>query len=453
MENNWVKDYVNKLLNCDIKKDAIKLRDAKLQYINKPLYKYCSVCENAKRDENTIDYNIDNLEKDLLYFQSPIKFNDPFDCFIGFSETKTVKDFLIRDLKAKKQYNEDNKQIIELLFSDDKYNFTIDEEDFYLALKSLMSVYFNEDDPMQKICTDVFTTIHKNHPYIFAKLINKQPLTILDRQIFIDILFQNEKYINILNSNTNSSLSIPLFQYEMKLKQELIASETFIEDNDDTFSIINIFIELSNAINGNNVQPKDFDRLKENFNSASKETLHKIRTIVSDLFKITCFSEHNDSNLMWSHYANKHYGFCLEYDFTATLTTPRYKDLLTAQLLLLPVEYSNKRPLLSDTLLSYSTFMYYKKHKSVPTPDLSKLILSLLRKGENWGYEKEWRIIDFMSKDNFMKLPPPRKIFLGVNIEDSTKCRLLDIATKKKIPVYQMYLAPNNYKLDYYKIQ
>jgi hypothetical protein len=32
--------------------------------------------------------------------------------------------------------------------------------------------------------------------------------------------------------------------------------------------------------------------------------------------KITCFSEELFSMPMWSHYANNHKGFCIEYDFT-----------------------------------------------------------------------------------------------------------------------------------------
>ena len=41
----------------------------------------------------------------------------------------------------------------------------------------------------------------------------------------------------------------------------------------------------------------------------SMENIGKIGTIVS------CFSEVNDSIVIWSHYANNHKGFCLEYDF------------------------------------------------------------------------------------------------------------------------------------------
>ena len=37
--------------------------------------------------------------------------------------------------------------------------------------------------------------------------------------------------------------------------------------------------------------------------------------ILNDCAYITCFSETPDNMLMWSHYANAHQGFCVEYDF------------------------------------------------------------------------------------------------------------------------------------------
>jgi len=41
------------------------------------------------------------------------------------------------------------------------------------------------------------------------------------------------------------------------------------------------------------------------------------RSLVRNSFRIVCFSETYQSILMWSHYADQHRGFCIEYDFTA----------------------------------------------------------------------------------------------------------------------------------------
>ncbi|MGG0425831.1 DUF2971 domain-containing protein [Priestia megaterium] len=50
---------------------------------------------------------------------------------------------------------------------------------------------------------------------------------------------------------------------------------------------------------------------KQGFN----EQLYKLIEFIQKQTFITCFTERNDSILMWSHYANNHTGFCLEYDF------------------------------------------------------------------------------------------------------------------------------------------
>ncbi len=156
---------------------------------------------------------------------------------------------------------------------------------------------------------------------------------------------------------------------------------------------------------------------------------------------------------MWSHYANKHYGFCLEYDFSQTLTTNLYPDLLAAQIMLFPVIYSDTRPLLSKALFSSKTLTYYYKTKKIPPNFVEQLIYGLLFKSEDWSYEKEWRILQIKSKEPIMKLPKARRVFLGANIEDNAKHRIIDIAQKKHIPVFQMFLNSDKYKFDFYQIK
>jgi len=79
---------------------------------------------------------------------------------------------------------------------------------------------------------------------------------------------------------------------------------------------------------------------------------------------IACFSEIVNDVLMWSHYANGHRGFCLEFD---TNFMPFSKAL--------PVKYSELLPNLAEK-------------------DLEDEILIELAttKSKGWSYEKEWRI-------------------------------------------------------------
>ena len=154
---------------------------------------------------------------------------------------------------------------------------------------------------------------------------------------------------------------------------------------------------------------------------------------------------------MWSHYANKHFGFCLEYDFTHTMLK-NYPDLDTVKIMLLPVIYSEKRPLLSQALTDPALLDSYLKGETVPNSLTEDIMYGLLFKSADWSYEKEWRIIGINMKESVMKLPSARKLFLGANMEEPIKERLLAIARKKHIPVYQMYLSPDKYRFEYVEV-
>jgi len=82
---------------------------------------------------------------------------------------------------------------------------------------------------------------------------------------------------------------------------------------------------------------------------------------------VSCFSEKNDNQLMWSHYASSGKGFCLEFD---TKKEPFQK--------LFPVEYKDKPPYLDLVEMVSSEKIYL----------LKKL---LCVKSLDWTYEKEWR--------------------------------------------------------------
>jgi hypothetical protein len=84
---------------------------------------------------------------------------------------------------------------------------------------------------------------------------------------------------------------------------------------------------------------------------------------------IYCLSRIPDSILMWSHYANNHCGFCLE--FEATNQTSLFGEAL-------PVRYSDAYPVVD----------YFN------TPNHEQVDLIFLTKYMGWAAEQEWRIID-----------------------------------------------------------
>jgi hypothetical protein len=92
-----------------------------------------------------------------------------------------------------------------------------------------------------------------------------------------------------------------------------------------------------------------------------KDKLHTNRGVL-------CFSENWSNPVMWSHYADKHYGLCLEFEVS--------RDLLAK------IEYSPSRlkSQLNDLLSGNS-----EQKESVMTRILSTKFL-------HWKYEAEWRI-------------------------------------------------------------
>jgi len=48
LDTSWVRPFIHNLFSGDSNK-ADKYMSEKMKYINRPIYKYCYVCEEAKR--------------------------------------------------------------------------------------------------------------------------------------------------------------------------------------------------------------------------------------------------------------------------------------------------------------------------------------------------------------------------------------------------------------------
>lgn len=157
-------------------------------------------------------------------------------------------------------------------------------------------------------------------------------------------------------------------------------------------------------------------------------------------YRITCFTENNYSNvLMWSHYANSHKGFCIEYDTSDTWLRKHY-------FLLNPVFYSDKIYDLSECF--YELAKNYFKNSGRGC-NMIEFLISALVKAQEWSYEKEWRII-LLSEGSTPKtidVDKPKAIYLGLNIEDEPKNKITEFAINNGVPIYQMKQKGNEYKL------
>ena len=86
-------------------------------------------------------------------------------------------------------------------------------------------------------------------------------------------------------------------------------------------------------------------------------------------FGVSCCAASNKSLLMWSHYAESHRGFCLEFD----TAYPPFSDAMA-------VNYADSFP-----HFDWKTILQNKK---------PVLVNYLLTKARCWKYEEEWRMIN-----------------------------------------------------------
>lgn len=162
---------------------------------------------------------------------------------------------------------------------------------------------------------------------------------------------------------------------------------------------------------------------------------------------ISCFSETIKSVTMWSHYADYHKGFVLEYDLRPTLSNG------IPNVGIYPVIYDDKRYDGTQYILWEFLRMIGVK---LPNPDTLSYIKCALHKSSQWEYEKEWRLIDSNLRDNIISENKtwvslkPTAIYYGTNISSDNKNRLHSIAQGKNLKEYNMYI---DYAFDKYEMQ
>jgi hypothetical protein len=85
-------------------------------------------------------------------------------------------------------------------------------------------------------------------------------------------------------------------------------------------------------------------------------------------YRVSCFTRDFDNYLMWSHYANKHHGVCLEYEVDHLQLGPEYR--------LQPVSYCKS---------------ISKVNRDMPFEE--QAVTFLFSKSFHWKYEKEERLL------------------------------------------------------------
>lgn len=220
------------------------------------------------------------------------------------------------------------------------------------------------------------------------------------------------------------------------------------------------------------------DKISEYRKRAKEMAKQKIENIRKTNIRIACFlaeKKHgiyyvNSTNneclskiQMWSHYANNHKGFCVEYDISAikkdinlnyTITDffkdPEKEKYLEERLLvitkgcLLPVIYTSQRVNIPYTKL--------KKYELDKREGIIKLLYNAyITKSTIWSYENEWRLVidDKIAKYYNNKIPFPyiKKIYLGCKMEKCYINELIDIADELGVEIELMKMESHKFDM------
>ena len=260
---------------------------------------------------------------------------------------------------------------------------------------------------------------HKDCSYIINQM-NEIP-RITPRFLF---KFQpvNENTLSNLQKNiiwfSNPRTFNDPFEFCIRLDKSKISYEDYEIYTKRMFSDFDRKIEDINFQKLKEIQNQYLESLELLYQQSKKESLGNIG--------VACFSEIKDDILLWSHYANKHRGFCVEFDSRHIPFNQAHK-----------VTYSEIIHTIEDI------------NKLIP-PELEKVFhLMHTTKAKCWQYEKEWRIF-LPDKQNSAFIINPEAIsaiYLGSRMNREDESKIVSIFEKDKIKIFKMHESEIEYKV------
>lgn len=432
----WVREYLETIFSSKEKPSPAIIWDKVSKFSGK-LYKYYSF-----EDE----YAIENLKNGVIHFSKPERFNDPFDCAVSISLNKIIEAYLPMLIDVNMSIGGENEELIKdcikhILF-DSQTEMQTDVKELRLvkllitapAFQKLMPKMvkgetISDTEVQQAVITSFLDT---NFASQFMGLIGN-----IDSSVDFTKLPLNDLYSDIISAIAQNPDM--LSSIGANVSKENISTLKQLNDVMKASSLIEKLEKVS-YIGG-----FDGGKIKADLENARTKLIpltERLKEIVNNQFAISCFSKLSDSILMWSHYGNKHTGFCVEYNFEKC----RNLDVLIN---LFPVLYSVERPSLPMGLFDFSNPQQVKLNNvSDYTPELTMLLLS---KSSEWDYEQEWRIVNPQSQlidGHLLDLHTISHIYLGANISKENECLIRDVAKKLTIPISKYRISPDKYQLE-----
>ena len=234
---------------------------------------------------------------------------------------------------------------------------------------------------------------------------------------------------------------------------KMISNEHFksIENDEKIFDYLNGFFDDSLKVNPNKfkkftkylnqkkvIDDQTYKSITEKL--ARIENLNRsIRNKTSKFFGVSCFSTSKSEILMWSHYADKHRGFVIEYDLRSFITRHPITPFIT------PVVYSKNRTI-SEIFLKNDIVKDTLSSEMIG----EDIIKGLITKSKIWSYEKEWRIINVIQDPNgqLLSFPYAKWVYVGSEMSSPHIEILKNLCAQKNIGLSQNILDERIYKIQ-----
>lgn len=200
--------------------------------------------------------------------------------------------------------------------------------------------------------------------------------------------------------------------------------------------------EFESYYDGNQLTSKGLDFIKN-----YEKHLNKL---FDEEYFFYCVSSCGTSNLMWSHYADSHYGFCIEFkdDFARDIDKVIYKDKLPSLKMIdcIKLEFKGQGFNVSGNI------------------NENELWNSIRIKYIEWDYEKEYRIYAWEEmiaqavekKEKYVKIKynpeMVESIIFGLRMDESTKRYIID-NIPYEVKFKQSILTDDGFKNIDYKIE
>lgn len=262
----------------------------------------------------------------------------------------------------------------------------------------------------------------------------KESLELIYTYYFFDII---DRILNMNLQNVKGIQKFTIRFYKLiyrKYKNAIIRNGIF-ECNAVMKKLSSFFMGI--------IPDEENNKNKEDF---SKKILNIIKQIRSSLI-MSCFSKRYDSILMWSHYADKHRGVCIEFERPDGFFDVQYKK----NRIPFNLVEATKRSL---AYMASGNQLEYNDSKLWNT-----IAKPLLTKSLDWKYEEEVRCIftpscsneelEMLDYGKYLYFMPSkiRRVYLGVNIGKEDKMSILEFCQKLKIEVSEIKLSENEYKI------